>query len=147
MSEWLKVPLSKSGVPEREPRVRIPPSPRYEYFGLHEKVSNYMKTTKPKLKICSRGHKFYKSSDCPVCPTCWSGYFRKKVQSDFPEKLSAPALRALHNAKITKLKQLSKFTEAEISKLHGVGPKALNQLRKFLQAQNITFKIESNKKI
>jgi hypothetical protein len=22
------------------------------------------------LKICSKGHRFYKSSDCPTCPVC-----------------------------------------------------------------------------
>src|SRR5438309_1005170 len=45
---------------------------------------------KKTLKTCSRGHEFYKSSDCPVCPKCWPGFYEKN-KSDFP-KLAAPAL-------------------------------------------------------
>jgi hypothetical protein len=93
-----------------------------------------------KLKICSRGHKFYKSSDCPVCPICWSGYYRKRRQNEFPDKLAAPALRALLKAKITKLTQLTKKTEAEISELHGMGPNAITKLRKALKAKGLSFR-------
>jgi YjbR len=28
-------------------------------------------------KTCSRGHKFEKSRELPVCPVCWPGYYRK----------------------------------------------------------------------
>lgn len=101
-----------------------------------------MKITKGKLKICSRGHKFYKSSDCPVCPICWSGYYKKRAKKgkdDFPKNLAAPALRALLNAKITTLKQVAKFTEVEISELHGMGPKALGQLKEAVRARGVTF--------
>ncbi len=90
-------------------------------------------------KVCSRGHVFYKSSDCPVCPKCWSGYYRKRTQSDFPEKISAPALRALLNAKITKLSNLAKFTEKEISEFHGMGPKALGQLKVEMKKRKLAF--------
>lgn len=90
-------------------------------------------------KTCSRGHRFQKSSDCPVCPICWSGYYRKKAQSDFPEKMSAPALRALLNAKITKLSQLAKYTEAEIADLHGMGPKALGMLKESMKKAKMSF--------
>ena len=92
------------------------------------------------LKICSRGHKFYKSSDCPVCPKCWSGYYKNKKQSNFGVKLSAPALRALLNAKIKKLRDLSRYTEREIEELHGMGPKALNLLKSKMRASRIYFK-------
>jgi len=92
------------------------------------------------LKICSRGHEFYKSSDCPVCPKCWPGYYRKQSQSDFPEKISAPALRALLNAKIMNLAQLAKYTENKIADLHGMGPKALGQLKIALKAKGLSFK-------
>lgn len=27
--------------------------------------------------MCSRGHKFYKSSERPVCPICWPGRYKK----------------------------------------------------------------------
>jgi hypothetical protein len=91
------------------------------------------------LKICSRGHKFYKSSDCPVCPKCWSGFYKDNAQGDLP-KLSAPALRALLNTKINKLSQLTKFTEAEILKLHGMGPATIPSLRAALKEKGLTFK-------
>lgn len=96
--------------------------------------------TKGRLKICSRGHRYYKSSDCPVCPTCWSGYYRKKNQSDFPEKLSAPAIRALLGAKVTSLKQLTRHTEREIAGLHGMGPKGVEMLKKSLRSKKLAFK-------
>jgi len=88
-----------------------------------------MRTTKGTAKICSRGHKFYRSSGCPVCPIYWSGYYKKQSLSDFPKDLAAPALRALLNAKITKLADLRKYTEEEISELHGMGPELLNSQR------------------
>lgn len=28
-------------------------------------------------KTCSRGHKFEKSRELPVCPVCWPGYYKK----------------------------------------------------------------------
>jgi hypothetical protein len=92
-----------------------------------------------KWKICSRGHRFQKSSDCPVYPICWSGYYRTRKQSDFPESLAAPALRALLSAKITKLQQLAKRTEDEIADLHGMGPKAIGQLKSALRKRNLSF--------
>jgi hypothetical protein len=96
--------------------------------------------SKGTLKTCSRGHLFYKSSDCPVCPTCWPGYYREKAQSDFREKLSTPALRALLNAKISNLKKLSKLTEAELLKLHGMGPSSIPKLRSALKEKGLSFK-------
>ena len=96
------------------------------------------KKPKGKLTICSRGHKFYKSSGCPVCPICWPGRY-KKLKSDFPDTLAAPALRALHNEKITSLVQLAKHTEAEIAKLHGIGPNAISKLREALKAKGLSF--------
>lgn len=93
----------------------------------------------PTEKICSRGHRFLKSSESPTCPTCWPGY-KKKLQSDFPEDLSAPALRALASIKITELAGLTKHTEAEIADLHGMGPKGINTLKNALKKQKRTFK-------
>lgn len=89
--------------------------------------------------MCSRGHVFYKSSLCPVCPTCWPGQ-RKRLQSDFPEKIGAPALRGLHGAKLTKLSMLTKYTEKEMRALHGVGPKAIRLLKDALRKEGKTFK-------
>jgi hypothetical protein len=65
--------------------------------------------------------------------------------TDLP-KLSAPAHRALAGAGIANLKQLSKFTEAEIKALHGIGPNALTQLRAALAARGLAFCGETTKK-
>lgn len=94
---------------------------------------------KTSWKTCSRGHKFQKSSACPVCPVCWPGQ-KNKLQSDFPDKLGAPAMRALHNAKIKNLAALSKCTEKEISQLHGVGPSAIKKLRAALKKKGMKFR-------
>ncbi len=93
---------------------------------------------KEHLKICSRGHEFYKTSDCPVCPKCWPGY-QKKLQSDFP-KLAAPALRALKNAQIERLSDLTRISELELSNLHGIGPNALKTLKQALMEKGLTLK-------
>jgi hypothetical protein len=99
-----------------------------------------MKTRKEIRKVCSRGHVFYKSSDCPVCPQCWSGYYRKQSQGDFPEKISAPALRALLSANIKSLSQLTKFTETQLLALHGMGPTTIVKLRVALKSKGLAFK-------
>jgi hypothetical protein len=91
-------------------------------------------------KVCSRGHVYSKSSDCPVCPTCRPGFYRNKMQSGFPEKLAAPALRALLTAKITDLERLSTFTEEEIFELHGMGPKAMGKLQGALKKNGLSFR-------
>lgn len=52
----------------------------------------------------------------------------------------APARRALMNAKITTLKQLSNKRRAEISELHGMGPKALAFLDELLKCNKLTWK-------
>jgi len=91
-------------------------------------------------KSCSQGHVFYKSSDCPVCPLCWSGKYREKNQGEFPNKLSAPALRALLNAQIYTLKQLSEWTEKDLLELHGMGPSSIPLLKKTLKEKGLDLK-------
>jgi uncharacterized protein YdhG (YjbR/CyaY superfamily) len=59
--------------------------------------------------------------------------------SNFP-KIGSPATRALEAAGYTKLKQLTKVTEAELAQLHGMGPKALTILREALKAEGLSFK-------
>jgi hypothetical protein len=56
----------------------------------------------------------------------------------FP-KIGAPATRALTAAGYTRLEQLTEVTEAELGKLHGMGPKALGLLRAALAEQGRTF--------
>jgi hypothetical protein len=65
---------------------------------------------------------------------------KKKSSSDLPEKLGAPAERALAGAGIKNLKQLTKFSEAEIKQLHGVGPNAIGKLRQALAEKGLSFK-------
>ena len=57
--------------------------------------------------------------------------------NSLPVKLSRPAQRAMDNAGITTLKQLSKLTEKEISQLHGIGPNAVQQIKKALAENNL----------
>ena len=59
--------------------------------------------------------------------------------ADFPPKLSKPAQRALANAGYTRLDQLTKVREADLAKLHGMGPKALGQLRAALAERGAAF--------
>jgi DNA-directed RNA polymerase alpha subunit len=59
-------------------------------------------------------------------------------ENDFP-KLSKPAQRALAGAGIHNLKELSRFSEAEIAKLHGTGPKSLVELRAALKSKGLSF--------
>lgn len=59
--------------------------------------------------------------------------------SDLPSGLAQPAVRALHGGGYTQLKQLTKITEADLLKLHGMGPKAICTLRTALQARGLDF--------
>lgn len=60
-------------------------------------------------------------------------------ESDFPAGLSEPAKRALAGAGYTQLEQLSKVSEAEIKRLHGIGPKGIKLLRQALEAKGQSF--------
>lgn len=53
--------------------------------------------------------------------------------------LSAPARRALTNAGYTRLAQLDGVSGKEIRQLHGMGPKALEALRRQLSEQGLSF--------
>ena len=57
----------------------------------------------------------------------------------FPKGLAQPALRALLGAGITSLDQLVTITEADLRKLHGMGPKAIDLLRSALEARGQSF--------
>jgi hypothetical protein len=58
--------------------------------------------------------------------------------SDFP-KLASPAQRALAGGGYTRLEQLTKVSEADLLKLHGMGPNALNTLRRALAERGWSF--------
>jgi len=88
------------------------------------------------LRICPNGHKYYKSSDCPTCPVCED---ERRPDTGFLSLLAAPARRAMQNAGITNLKQLGSWTEAELKKLHGIGPTSIPKLKKALKASGRSF--------
>ncbi len=71
---------------------------------------------------------------------------RDQQESDLPIELAQPAQRALAAAGIQRLKQLTKFSEAELKQLHGIGPNALAQLRHALAAKGWSFAEEKNRK-
>jgi hypothetical protein len=59
------------------------------------------------------------------------------------EQLAAPARRALAAAGITRLSDLTRITEKEISSLHGIGPNAVRTLRAALEAHGLAFAVET----
>ena len=67
-------------------------------------------------------------------------------ESDFPTGLSAPARRALDGAGYVRLEQLSRVSESELKKLHGMGPKAINLLRNALHDKGLSFAGEESSK-
>jgi predicted flap endonuclease-1-like 5' DNA nuclease len=58
---------------------------------------------------------------------------------ELPAGIGAPATRALAAAGITRLEQLTSFSEAELLKLHGVGPKSIRVLREALSKLRLRF--------
>jgi len=58
--------------------------------------------------------------------------------SGLPRNIGAPATRALTAAGYTDVNQLAGVPAAELSKLHGVGPKALMLLQEELQRHGMS---------
>lgn len=54
-------------------------------------------------------------------------------------KLAAPAERALENAGIKSLEQLSEKSENEVKNLHGIGPNALKKLKAAMKKLGLQF--------
>jgi predicted RecB family nuclease len=96
-----------------------------------------MVASRKNLRTCSEGHSYYKSSDCPSCPTCEQ---QRKPAEGFLSLLSAPARRALEHNGITSVQQLSNYSEKEILQFHGMGPASLPKLRAALQENGLSFK-------
>jgi hypothetical protein len=59
-------------------------------------------------------------------------------ESVFPDGLAAPA-RALAGAGYSRLDQLTEISEADLKKLHGIGPNAIEQLRRALAERGLSF--------
>jgi DNA-directed RNA polymerase alpha subunit len=96
-----------------------------------------MTISEKNFRTCNKGHKYYKSSDCPICPTCEQ---ERKPDNGFLSLLSAPARRALENNEITSLQKLSTFSEKEILQFHGMGPASLPKLRSALEEIGLSFR-------
>ena len=60
-------------------------------------------------------------------------------ESDLPVGLSAPAQRALVGAGYVRLEQLTMISEAELKKLHGLGPRGIDLLRSALEEKGLSF--------
>jgi hypothetical protein len=58
----------------------------------------------------------------------------------FPPGVGGPALRALSSAGIRSMADLARWTEADLARLHGMGPKALGALRSTLEASGRSFR-------
>ena len=89
------------------------------------------------LRKCKKGHQYYKSSDCPVCPVCEK---ERKPSAGFLSELSAPARRALEREGIDTLSKLSKYTEKELLKLHGMGPGSIPKLKQALKKEGFSLR-------
>ncbi len=61
------------------------------------------------------------------------------LASDLPAALAKPARRALAAASYLRLEPLTTVSAAELLQLHGMGPKALEQLRQALAARDLSF--------
>jgi predicted RecB family nuclease len=93
-----------------------------------------LKTT---LRTCDKGHQYHKSTDCLTCLICEE---ERKPKDGFLSLLAAPARRALENNGINTLKQLSKFSEEEILKFHGIGKASIPKLKEALAEKSLSFK-------
>jgi hypothetical protein len=60
-------------------------------------------------------------------------------RTPLPEGLARPARRALTNAGLDHLEQLSTVPEAEVRELHGIGPNAVQKLRDALATLGLSF--------
>jgi hypothetical protein len=59
--------------------------------------------------------------------------------TQLPSGLAAPARRALAGAGVQSLEQLAGMSQAEVARLHGMGPKAIERLREALREHGLSF--------
>ncbi|HLZ58139.1 MAG TPA: DNA-binding protein [Ktedonosporobacter sp.] len=62
-----------------------------------------------------------------------------RQESDLPMGLAKPAQRALAGAGYWRLEQFTRVSEADLLKLHGMGPRALGLIREALAARDLAF--------
>ncbi len=75
-----------------------------------------------------------------TAPKGSAGDKRAVTGTAFPRGVSQPAVRALAAAGYTQLNQLAQAWEADLAKLHGMGPKALRILDEALREQGKGFR-------
>ncbi len=61
------------------------------------------------------------------------------TDSGLPMGLAAPARRALAQAGYTRIEHFTAVTEGELLKLHGMGPNAIEMIRRALAAKGLSF--------
>jgi hypothetical protein len=66
-------------------------------------------------------------------------------ESDLPPGLSAPAQRARAGAGYVRLEQLTRLSEADPKRLHGIRPKTIRQLRSAPKARGLLFAEEKRR--
>jgi hypothetical protein len=62
------------------------------------------------------------------------------IRHNFPAGVAQPALRALAGAGYASLDQLAKVKKEDLSKLHGMGPKAIGLIEQALAARGKSFR-------
>jgi hypothetical protein len=63
-----------------------------------------------------------------------------RAEESDPPKLAAPARRALEGAGFRRLEQLVAVRESDLRRLHGMGPTAIDALRRALQKRGLSFR-------
>lgn len=61
------------------------------------------------------------------------------IASPWPKGIGSPATNALKAAGYHRLEDLTRITEADLRKLHGMGPKALGILKQALTERGLSF--------
>jgi len=67
------------------------------------------------------------------------------LPGDLPAGLASPARRALARAGYTRLEQFTAIRESDLSRLHGMGAKAIGQLKVALAARGQGFMDEAER--
>jgi len=98
-----------------------------------------MTQSRKRWKISSRRHRFQRSGDRSVCPVRWPEYYKVRFRSDFSKKLAAQARRALPGSRIFSLTHLAQHAEGELLRLHGIGPRAVELLKKAWRERGLSF--------
>lgn len=93
--------------------------------------------SKGSVKVCRKGHRYVKSSDCPTCPICEA---MRKPETGLLKMLSAPARRALENHAVFDVQQLAAYTQQEVLGWHGMGPSSLPKLKAALEKEGMGFR-------